>query len=131
MGGGDQVVSLKQFVQFGLDKQMAVGGALFELESIRALPDAARRMVDHGMVVGPAGRTACHGIQCRDQENYRCRGHGAQLVRLCVNTDTRAGRQSGKNTRRTKAGARAFWIQAAAGGRCNRRRRSIAPETTN
>ena len=42
MGGGDQVASLKQFVQFGLDKQMAVGGALFELESIRAVPDAAR-----------------------------------------------------------------------------------------
>src|SRR6516164_5227111 len=34
MGGGDQVNSLKQFVQFGLDKQMAVGGTLFELESL-------------------------------------------------------------------------------------------------
>src|SRR6185503_732613 len=32
----------KQFVQFGLDKQMAVGGALFELESLRAVPDNAR-----------------------------------------------------------------------------------------
>jgi len=42
MGGGDQVASLKQFVQFGLDKQMAVGGALFELESLRAVPDNAR-----------------------------------------------------------------------------------------
>ena len=42
MRGGDQVSSLKQFVQFGLDKQMAVGGALFELESIRAVPDGAR-----------------------------------------------------------------------------------------
>jgi branched-chain amino acid transport system substrate-binding protein len=42
MGGGDQVSSLKQFVQFGLDKQMAVGGALFELESLRAVPDGAR-----------------------------------------------------------------------------------------
>jgi len=42
MGGNDQVASLKQFVQFGLDKQMAVGGTLFELESIRAVPDAAR-----------------------------------------------------------------------------------------
>jgi branched-chain amino acid transport system substrate-binding protein len=41
MGGGDQVSSLKQFVQFGLDKQMAVGGTLFELESIRAVPDGA------------------------------------------------------------------------------------------
>ena len=42
MGGNDQVASLKQFVQFGLDKQMAVGGALFELESLRAVPDNAR-----------------------------------------------------------------------------------------
>jgi branched-chain amino acid transport system substrate-binding protein len=42
MGGNDQVSSLKQFVQFGLDKQMAVGGTLFELESIRAVPDGAR-----------------------------------------------------------------------------------------
>jgi branched-chain amino acid transport system substrate-binding protein len=42
MGGNDQVASLKQFVQFGLDKQMAVGGALFELESMRAVPDSAR-----------------------------------------------------------------------------------------
>jgi branched-chain amino acid transport system substrate-binding protein len=38
MGGTDQVSSLKQFVQFGLDKQMAVGGTLLELENIRALP---------------------------------------------------------------------------------------------
>jgi branched-chain amino acid transport system substrate-binding protein len=42
MGSGDQVSSLKQFVQFGLDKQMAVGGALFELESLRAVPNEAR-----------------------------------------------------------------------------------------
>ncbi len=42
MGGGDQVASLKQFVQFGLDKQMAVGGTLFELESLRAVPNEAR-----------------------------------------------------------------------------------------
>jgi len=42
MGGGDQVVSIKQFTQFGLNKQMALGGALFELESIQALPANAR-----------------------------------------------------------------------------------------
>jgi branched-chain amino acid transport system substrate-binding protein len=41
MGGGDQVNSLKQFVSFGLDKQMAVGGTLFELESLRAVPPEA------------------------------------------------------------------------------------------
>jgi branched-chain amino acid transport system substrate-binding protein len=33
--------SSAQFVQFGLDKQMAVGGALFELESLRAVSDDA------------------------------------------------------------------------------------------
>jgi branched-chain amino acid transport system substrate-binding protein len=42
MGGGDQVNSLKQFVGFGLQNQMAVGGTLFELESLRAVPAEAR-----------------------------------------------------------------------------------------
>jgi branched-chain amino acid transport system substrate-binding protein len=42
MGGGDQVNSLKQFAQFGLQKQMAVAGSLFELEGVLAVPDAAR-----------------------------------------------------------------------------------------
>ena len=35
-------VSLKQFVKLGLEKQMAVGGALFELETLRAVSDEAR-----------------------------------------------------------------------------------------
>jgi branched-chain amino acid transport system substrate-binding protein len=42
MGGADQVASLTQFVDMGLDREMAVGGTFFELESIRAVPDAAR-----------------------------------------------------------------------------------------
>jgi branched-chain amino acid transport system substrate-binding protein len=42
MGGLDQVNSLKQFVQFGLQGSMAVSGALYELESVLAVPDAAR-----------------------------------------------------------------------------------------
>src|SRR5690349_16398867 len=42
MGGLDQVNSLKQFVQFGMQKEMAVGGALFELESVLAVPNEAR-----------------------------------------------------------------------------------------
>ncbi|MBI1396528.1 MAG: ABC transporter substrate-binding protein [Betaproteobacteria bacterium] len=41
MGGGDQVNSLKQFVGFGLNHQMAVSGTLFELESLRAVPPEA------------------------------------------------------------------------------------------
>jgi branched-chain amino acid transport system substrate-binding protein len=42
MGGEDQANSLRQIVALGHDKEMAVGGALFELESILAVPDAAR-----------------------------------------------------------------------------------------
>jgi branched-chain amino acid transport system substrate-binding protein len=42
MGGGDQVNSIKQYVQFGLAKQMPMGGTLFEYESVQALPDDAR-----------------------------------------------------------------------------------------
>jgi branched-chain amino acid transport system substrate-binding protein len=42
MGGDDQAKSLRQIVDFGLTKDMAVGGALFELESILALPEEAR-----------------------------------------------------------------------------------------
>ena len=42
MGGDDQVNSLRQIASFGLTDEMAVGGALFELETILAVPDAAR-----------------------------------------------------------------------------------------
>jgi branched-chain amino acid transport system substrate-binding protein len=42
MGGDDQANSLQQVVRFGLNQDMAVGGALFELESILAVPNAAR-----------------------------------------------------------------------------------------
>ena len=42
MGGDDQVNSLEQIVRFGLTEEMAIGGALFELESILAVSDAAR-----------------------------------------------------------------------------------------
>jgi branched-chain amino acid transport system substrate-binding protein len=42
MGGQDQVNCMKQFVQFGLDKRMKIGGALFELESIQSCPPEAR-----------------------------------------------------------------------------------------
>jgi branched-chain amino acid transport system substrate-binding protein len=41
MGGEDQAHSLAQIVRYGLNQDMAVGGALFELESILAVPVAA------------------------------------------------------------------------------------------
>lgn len=42
VNGNDLVNALKQITQFGLNKQMAVGGALLNMESIEALPQAAR-----------------------------------------------------------------------------------------
>jgi branched-chain amino acid transport system substrate-binding protein len=42
MGGEDQANSLRQIVRFGLIEDMAVGGALFELESILSVPETAR-----------------------------------------------------------------------------------------
>lgn len=41
MGGLTQINCMKQFTQFGMQKEMALGGALFELETVKALqPDA-------------------------------------------------------------------------------------------
>ncbi len=42
MGGLTQINCMKQFTQFGMQKEMALGGALFELESIKACPPEAQ-----------------------------------------------------------------------------------------
>lgn len=42
LAGDDQVNCMKQIAQFGIDKKIAVGGALMELELLQALPEAAR-----------------------------------------------------------------------------------------
>ncbi len=42
MGGLAQIDCMKQFVQFGMDKQMALGGALFELESVKSVSKDAQ-----------------------------------------------------------------------------------------
>ncbi|OYV36921.1 MAG: ABC transporter substrate-binding protein [Thiomonas sp. 20-64-5] len=42
LAGDDQINAMKQITQFGINKGLAVGGALFELEQIAALPEAAR-----------------------------------------------------------------------------------------
>jgi branched-chain amino acid transport system substrate-binding protein len=42
MGGLAQIDCMKQFVQFGMAKDMALGGALFELEGITAVPKDAQ-----------------------------------------------------------------------------------------
>ncbi len=42
MGGAAQINCMKQFVQFGMAKEMALGGALFEVESVRSVPKEAQ-----------------------------------------------------------------------------------------
>jgi len=42
MGGSAQINCMKQFVQFGMNKDMALGGALFEMEAIRSVPKDAQ-----------------------------------------------------------------------------------------
>ena len=42
MGGLAQINCMKQFTQFGMQKDMALGGALFELESITSVPPEAQ-----------------------------------------------------------------------------------------
>jgi branched-chain amino acid transport system substrate-binding protein len=42
MGGLTQINCMKQFTQFGMQKEMALGGALFELESIKSVPADAQ-----------------------------------------------------------------------------------------
>jgi branched-chain amino acid transport system substrate-binding protein len=42
LAGDDQINAMKQITQFGINKSIAVGGALFELEQIAALPEEAR-----------------------------------------------------------------------------------------
>jgi branched-chain amino acid transport system substrate-binding protein len=38
MGGAAQINCMKQFLQFGMGKEMTLGGALFEMESVRSVP---------------------------------------------------------------------------------------------
>lgn len=42
MGGLTQINCMKQFTQFGMEKDMALGGALFELETVKAVPPEAQ-----------------------------------------------------------------------------------------
>src|SRR6516162_9024133 len=42
MGGLTQINCMKQFTQFGMQKEMALGGGLFELESVKGCPPEAQ-----------------------------------------------------------------------------------------
>jgi len=118
MGGGDQVSSLKQFVQFGLDKQMAVGGALFELESIRAVPDGAR--VGWWTMEWWWDQPGVPHVRNFNAAIKKITGSAAtarKLVWLRIRADAGADCEPGEDARRSEARACAVRLQAAAGSR--------------
>ena len=110
---------------------MALGGALFELESILCRAGrGADRLVDHGMVVGPAGRAACRGIRAAGQEATTGKACSARaLVRLCrdafLQDRGREGQEPGSDQAGEGAGGRgvaARGCPAARQDRLSRRR---------
>ena len=42
MGGTAQINCMKQYVQFGMTKEMTLGGALYEIESVKSVPKEAQ-----------------------------------------------------------------------------------------
>ena len=108
MGGGDQVVSIKQFTQFGLNKQMALGGALFELEvDPGAAGRCAHRLVDDGVVPESAGRAARRRVRREHPQGDRQDGDRAPLVRLRGDAQRAARGRARQEHRRRQDGARA------------------------
>ena len=85
-------------------------------EPARRAAGGAHRLVDHGVVVGPAGQPSRQGVRRQSEEGDRQNRLRAQLVRLRIGPDLRAGRESRKDARRRQARARPAGIQAAARG---------------
>ena len=117
MGGEDQVNSLKQIVSFGLSMNMAVGGALFELESILSVPAEARvgwwTMEWWWNQPDVPDQT----IRRRHPQPHRQGRERAQLVRLRRDPHDCADRQSGEVARCRGARPRAGGIHIARGYR--------------
>ena len=95
MGGEDQANSLRQIAQFGLGEDMAIGGALFELESILVVPDAAR-IGWWTMEWWWAGYPPHQGIRPNHAAPDRQSSKRTELVRLRRTQRAGAHRQSGE-----------------------------------
>ena len=119
MGGLAQINCMKQFTQFGMQKDMALGGALFEIEVDPRRPAGSPGwLVDDGMVVGPARRAACRRLR-EDGEGIDRQELllGTPLVRLCRHPLLQDRRREGEVARSDQAGQGAGGRSAAARGR--------------
>ena len=133
MGGLTQINCMKQFTQFGMQNEMALGGALFELESIKGCPaGGANRLVGHGVVVESAqrarSREICRRLSAPRRKRRRPRAIGSAMCR-CIRCGSRPRRQSRSRVRSSRwrwkiSNCRRMW-------RCNPARCVIARATTN
>ena len=134
MGGLAQINCMKQFTQFGMQNDMALGGALFELESDPVGAEGgAGRLVGHGMVVGPARRAARRRVRRRvPQGDAGKTPSRAPLVRLCRHALVQDRRRKGQEPGRHEDGARRWrtW-SCRPKWRCSPARSPTAPATTN
>ena len=87
MGGSAQINCMKQFVQFGMSKEMALGGALFELESRRGPCRRRRRPAGgpwNGGGTSPTCRRSKTFVDAIFPGARRQEADGAPLDRLCL-----------------------------------------------
>ena len=118
MAGEDQVNSLTQIASFGLAQNMAVGGALFELETILSVPDAARTgWWTMEWWWNQPDVPAHQDVRRRYPQPHRQGRERAQLVRLRRYSHAGADRQSGKIARCGRPRPRAAGIHVARGYR--------------
>ena len=101
LAGDDQINAMKQITQFGINQSIAVGGALFELEQIAALPEAARYGVwTFEWYWNQPG--VPHVAEFVKRYNTAYRRHvsvAALLVRLCLGACAGAGLREGEQHR--------------------------------
>ncbi len=127
MGGTAQINCMKQYVQFGMNKEMALGGSLFEIESAKAVPKEAQ-----------AGwwcqewywqNQACAGGEdlCgRDRPGHRQEADGAALDGVRVDPCGAARGGSGEIARWAEDVACSRRSAAASGGIANERRHPLS-----
>ncbi len=118
MGGLAQINCMKQFVQFGMNKDMALGGALFELESIKSVPkDAQTGWWDMEWWWDQPNVPEVAQVRRRFPQGIRQDAERPPLVRPCRDPFRAAGRGKGQVARRSEAGPGARGHGAAAGCR--------------
>ena len=114
--GDDGINSIKQAVQFGLDKQVKIAGMQQELEVLEGLPPEARigSWLFEWYWNQPNVPHVAEFVAAIRKKTARCRPRalGSAMWRL----DLRAGRQPGKDARRRQAGPRARGLQASTRG---------------